>query len=318
MENNISLSEITALLDTWDDIAIITHANPDADCIGSAFAIKYAYPEKNIRVICPDKIPGRLAFICDGSDTGIPSESYGHIITVDCAELHLTGAAGKKYAEAIELKIDHHRTSEDYAKYNYAEPETGSAGEIVYKIIKDRLNIKAASALYAAIASDTGCFRYSNVSSQTHITAAELISMGVDTTKINTLLFETKPVSEINATRLALNNLEFHFDGRIALVGFTNEMKEENGLDDDSLGAVSAITREIEGVDLGIVIKEKTTSPGVYKISMRSKESIDCSAICQMMGGGGHLRASGAAVEAKTLDEAKAVVLCCVKEHLNG
>ena len=316
MENNITLDGVRELLEKWDDILIITHQSPDADTLGSAFGIKNAYPKKNIRVVCAEAVPDRLKFICDGEPTYIPEEEYAHIMTVDCAQLHLTGEAGKKYADRIELKIDHHRTGDPYAKYNYTEETVGAAGEIVYKIVKDRLNQKAADSLYTAISSDTGCFRYSNVSADTHRTAAELIEAGADHARINARLFENKPKAEIAATRLALNNLEYYDDGRVALVCFTNKQKEENGIDDDALGAISSLTREIEGVELGIVIKEKTEKTGVYKISMRSGETVDCSAICQLLGGGGHMRASGGAVSAETVEEAKELVMNAVREIL--
>ena len=314
MENNICVEGIRGLLEEWDDILIITHCNPDADTLGSAFGIKNAFPEKNIRVVCADPVPDRLKFVTGNEPTDIPVEEYAHIMTVDCAELHLAGEAGKKYGGRIELKIDHHRTGEAYARYNYAEESTGSAGEIVYKIVRDRVDQRTADSLYAAISSDTGCFRYSNVSADTHRVAAELIEAGADHGRINARLFENKPRAEIAAARLAYNNLEYYYDGKVALVTFTNKQKEENGIDDDALGAVSSLTREIEGVELGIVIKEKTDKTGVYKISMRSGESIDCSVICRMLGGGGHMRASGGAVAAESIEEAKELVMNAVRE----
>lgn len=317
MENNITLEGVRELIESWEDILIITHCSTDADTLGSAFGIKHAYPEKNIRVVCAEDIPDRLRFVTGGAPCGIPTKEYAHVMTVDCAQLHLAGEAGKKYADQIELKIDHHRTGDAYAKYNYAEVTSGSAGEIVYKIIKHRINQRAADSLYAAISSDTGCFRYSNVSADTHRTAAELIEAGADHARINAMLYENKPKSEIAATRLALNNLKYYDNGRIALVSFTNKQKEEKGIDDDSLGAVSSLTREIEGVELGIVVKEKTSKPGVYKVSMRSGESVDCSAICQLLGGGGHVRASGGAVAAESVEKAVELVMNAVREILS-
>lgn len=314
MNSNITLEGVRELLESWNDILIITHCNPDADTLGSAFGIKNAFPEKNIRVVCGEQIPDRLKFITDSEPTDIPTQEYAHIMTVDCAQLHLMGEAGKKYADRIELKIDHHRTGDEYARYIYVDELSGSAGEIVYKIVRDRLNKKAADSLYAAISSDTGCFRYTNVSAETHRVAAELIEAGADHSHINERLFETKPKAEIAATRLALNNLKYFDNGRIALVTFTNKQKEENGIDDDSLGAISSLTREIEGVELGIVIKEKSGKDGVYKLSMRSTEAVDCSAICKLLGGGGHMRASGGAVTADSIGEATALTMNAVRE----
>ena len=312
--NNITLEGVRALLDEWDDILIITHCNPDADTLGSAFGIKNAYPEKNIRVVCGEDIPDRLKFITDGEPTHIPTEEYAHIMTVDCAQLHLTGEAGKKYGERIELKIDHHRTGDDYALYNYVEECAGAAGEIVYKIVKDRLNKASADSLYAAISSDTGGFRYSNVSADTHRTAAELIDAGADHIHINERLFENKPKAEIAATKLALNNLEYYYDGRVALVTFTNAEKEKYGIDDDALGAISSMLREIEGVELGIVVREKSGTDGLYKLSMRSTEKVDCSMICKLLDGGGHMRASGGSVTAGSIEEGVELTMNAVRE----
>ena len=140
------------------------------------------------------------------------------------------------------------------------------------------------------------------------------MAMGVDFAAINTILFENKSRSEIAALRVAVNSLEYHFDGRVAVVGFSNSMKEENALDDDALGSVNSLPREIEGVELGIVIKEKSAKPGEFKVSMRSGETVDCSVICGKLGGGGHIRASGAAVKADSLNAAKEIILKTVSE----
>ncbi len=320
MENNISIAGIAELIESWDDILIITHASPDADTVGSAFALKYAYSEKNIRIVSSDPIPKRLDFICDGSPTDIPAHEYDHVMTVDSAELHLTGEAGCKYADRIELKIDHHRTSTEYARYNYTDEGAGACGEIIFRVLKaaNRLNERAAYALYAAIASDTGCFRFRNVTANTHITIAELIGYGIDFGGINSLLFENKSKAEISATKAALDSLEYYYGGRVAMISLTNDVKNANGIDDDSMASVNSLAREIEGVDLGITLKEKTERPGSYKVSMRSSESIDCSAICGILGGGGHLRASGATVTSDSLENAKQTVMNAVAECIGN
>ncbi|MBE6685791.1 MAG: bifunctional oligoribonuclease/PAP phosphatase NrnA [Ruminococcaceae bacterium] len=316
MENNTNLFLISELLEKWDDILILTHANPDADTLGSAFAIKYAYPEKNIDVCCADNVPDRLKFITKGNPTALSDKEYSHIISVDSAELHLMGEAGRKYEGKIELKIDHHRTSTEFATYNYADETSGACGEIIYDIltIKNRINKNVAEALYAAIASDTGCFKYRNVQPKSHIVAAELIFLGIDFGAINTILFENKSKGEIAAMRFALNSLEYYYDGKVALIGFTNEIKEAKGIDDDALASVNSLPREIEGVELGIVIKEKSQKPGEFKVSMRSGVSVDCSEICQRLGGGGHIRASGASVKAESIENAKDIILKAVSE----
>lgn len=317
--NNITVSDIAVRIHEYDNILIITHARPDADTLGSAFALKYAYPEKNIHVLCGDEIPERLRFITDGSVTALTDNKYEHIISVDCADTALMGKADI-YSGMVEIKIDHHRSRNDYAEYNYADPDAAACAEIIFDILKknNRLNIRASEALYAAIAADTGCFKYSNTTARTHDIASELISFGIDIAKINELLFERRTKGEIESLKIALQSLEFYLDGRISVIAVSNIIKQNNDISDDDLGSVSSLGREIDGVELAIVIKEKTEQPGCYKVSMRSGESVDCSSICAHFGGGGHLRASGAAICAESLCEAKKIVVDYALECINN
>lgn len=323
--NNITLKEAADMLLCHDNILVLTHISPDGDTLGSAFAIKYALPQKNVVIICDDKLPGRLRFICGGVDSLRPDrlpDSFepGLIVSVDIASLSLAGEYGESLAGRIDLKFDHHPMSDEFARYNYIDGNTAACGEIILDLIGylGTLNIFAAEALYAAIASDTGSFKYRNVTAETHRKTAVLIDAGIDQSDINTRLFECKTQNEITAERVTLEVLKYYRGGSVASICFTNEMKQKYHLDDEDIGDISSIPRQIAGVELSVVIKQKQFSQREFKISMRSGQSIAANALCTKFGGGGHLRAAGAIIEADSCEEAECLVMESVLSALEG
>ena len=140
MKNNITIDEICELLKSEDRILIFSHVRPDGDTVGSAFALKYALMEmgkKEVYNICSDKLEERLVFLTDTDDiTRIPHSFEPSLcIAVDVASFEMLGKIGSLF-KGKTLKIDHHISGEDYAEYNYTEPDASATGEIVYKIIK--------------------------------------------------------------------------------------------------------------------------------------------------------------------------------------
>lgn len=316
--NNITLKEAADMLRNHDNILILTHISPDGDTLGCAYALKHSLPQKKAAVVCDDKLPERLRFICEDADSLSPDtlpEDFepGLIISVDTATAVLAGAYGKALAEkgAIDIKIDHHPMSEEFARYNYIDTDASSCGEIILDLVGylSPLNKAAAEALYAAISSDTGSFRYSNVTPETHRKAAVLLSEGIDNADISKRLFESKTQNEMRAMRVALESLKFYRGGSVASVCFTNEMKLRNTLSDEDIGDITSIPRQIKGVELGITIKQKEDNPREFRISMRSEKTIAANALCALFGGGGHLRAAGAMIEAESGDEAERMII---------
>ena len=286
-----------------ENIVIITHIRPDGDTIGSAYALKYAiqnrFADKTVTVLCGEEIKDRLRFIF-GDDTPLitaDENGYDLVIAVDTAEPVLMGENSKF---TVDIKIDHHPNGSCYAGINLIDDKASACGEIIYDICTRLGSITAdiAMPLYAAICSDTGNFRFRNVTARTHRITAELIDTGIDHAEISNKLYGTKTQKELIAQRLVLNSLRYYLDGKVAVTLITNEMKLQSGINDDDLGEINSITLDIEGVDLGITIKQFDTEPGKYRVSMRSSVNADASAICGKLGGGGHVRASGALVKA--------------------
>lgn len=142
-----------------------------------------------------------------------------------------------------------------------------------------------ANCIYTGLCTDTGCFQYSNVTSHTLRVAADMIDLGADAYRINRRMFGTKSKGRIAMEREVLDSLTYAMDGKIALIAVTSEMLARTGALESELDGLSSLPREIEGVQVGITLREK---PGGFKVSLRTVEKIDASQICSAFGGGGH------------------------------
>ena len=205
------------------------------------------------------------------------------------------------------LKIDHHAVGEDYGDYNYTDPTASSAAEIIFDIAEEmglfdgeggEYAKTAIEGIYTGVAGDTGCFRFTNTTPKTFSVASALAAMGCDMARINTILFESKPLSKVRATAAGLTNMKIMMEGRIAYAVIDNQLKKRGGFSETDFDDLVSRLREIEGVELGYMVRQSSSNPGEFKISARSKEFFDCTEFCGIFGGGGHLRASGATVTA--------------------
>ena len=320
---NCTLEKAAKLLCEKDDFILLCHIRPDGDTLGSAYALKYALEAvgKNARVECADEIPKRLSFVTELSEFDRTRNSENgskkpFVCAIDVAELHLLGANSETYGETIGLKIDHHPNGAEYARYNYIDGKAAACGEIIFKLIRRLEEMRGAkltpavcTALYVAIASDTGCFKYSNVSAATMRIAAELIDGGADNYEVCHRLFEVKTRAELEARKYMLNKTEFYANCRVAFLLIGADLRKKSGATDDDIGGLVSEMRETEGVELAITLKQDVSKPEKFKISMRTALTLSASDLCAMFGGGGHERAAGGMVIAKSVEEAKKEVI---------
>lgn len=303
----ITVDKAAQLLKENDNFLILTHMSPDGDTLGSAFALCRCLQKlgKNAAVATEDKLPKRFSYLAEAVTECEFEKKY--IVAVDIATENLLPKNASQYKGNIKLCIDHHPSNTHYAESFCVEPMAAACAEIIFKVINslgvgiDRLT---ANCLFTGITTDTGCFRYSNVTAQTMNTAARLIELGCDNYKINKLMFETNSKSRIEAEQLALSTLEYFCGGKIAVMLVTLDMLSRSGADESELDGLSAIPRTIEGVVVGVTIREK--GDGLLKISVRSDETV-CSAneICSQFGGGGHAAAGGCSINGMTIAQAK-------------
>ncbi|MDR2646945.1 MAG: DHH family phosphoesterase [Oscillospiraceae bacterium] len=292
----IDLKPCAARLAAMDDVCILAHQHPDGDTLGSGYALAHTLCAmgKRVRVLCADPIPKDFAFMPDG----LREEAGGDaaIVSVDVADEKLLGRIAETYGGQVDINIDHHATNLMFAKENYVDDSAAATAEMILDLIDllgAPLNQQVASCLYAGISTDTGCFRYQNTTARSHLYAARLMDCGVQTEKLDRMFFETKSKSYVLLERMAMEKMRFFCDDRVALIAVTQEMLEQTGSNDNEYVRLVPQTRQMEGVLVGVSIRERRD--GTYKISLRTNEPVDASAICAKLGGGGHARAAGCA-----------------------
>ncbi len=302
-------------LKTNDNFLILTHMNPDGDTLGSGFALNAVLRSigKNSKVRCSDETPSKFQFLVPEREPEFNEET---VIAVDVADERLLGGLKDVYAGKIDLCIDHHGTNMGYAKNLYLEGESASCCECVYEVVKAlgaQVTPFVASALYLGMATDTGCFKFSNTTPRTHRFAAELMELGASYDEINRSMFETKSKSRVEMEKMVLENIEFWFDGRCAVITVLKSMIEATGCEQTDLDGITALSRQIEGVLIGITLKEKYDN--FFKVSIRTFEPFDAAEIAMNFGGGGHKRAAGCEFTG-TADEIKAILKSLLQEKV--
>lgn len=313
----LNLTELCHYLKTHDDYIILTHISPDGDTLGSAYALALGLLSigKKAFVVCNDEIPHKYDYFVKAA--ALKSFDYKTIISVDVADAKLLGSLYEKYSDKIELNIDHHISNTRYAKNLYLDAAASATAECIYDIFTEmnmQITPLIATALYTGIATDTGCFKYSNVTPKTHLIAAELYKYGIDAAEVNRVMFDTKSKNRIELEKMVLETAEFLFDERCLMLTVTSEMQEKSGCEQSDLEGVAAISRSVEGVLCGVSIKQ--SEPDVYKVSLRTYPPLDASRICGTLGGGGHVSAAGCTLEG-SLEKVKAEITAAVGKAFN-
>ncbi|MBQ7756135.1 MAG: bifunctional oligoribonuclease/PAP phosphatase NrnA [Oscillospiraceae bacterium] len=306
----MDFSKIKSFLESCDNVTILTHKSPDGDTLGAGFALcRYLRLQgKKANVVNSDEFPERYAFLYEGYEPMKFVEKT--VIAVDIADTKLLGHNLEEYEKEgkIDLCIDHHVSNKYYAKYTYVNASASAACQIMYELFRfmdaeiDRI---IARCLYTGIATDTGCFKYENTTSAAHIAVSELMKYNIDYATINRKMFDVKSRARIKIEQAVTNDMEFLFDGRCAVMVITTQMMEESGIEPAEFEGLASIPLQVEGVEMGITVKQRHEN--VYKLSVRTTETIDASKFCQQFGGGGHIRAAGCELNG-TLDEVKKII----------
>lgn len=287
-----------------DDVLLLCHKYPDGDTLGSAFALCRALRSlgKRVDVMCSDIIPSKFAYLYNGI------EPFGlrpkFIVAIDVADTNLLGVLEKDYGDKIDLCIDHHASNRGYAKFTYADATASATGEVIFRMLPAlgaELSQEIALSLYTAICTDTGCFRYSNVTPRTHKITAHLMETGIDFYEVNRVMFETRSLARIKLEHDMIDSMDSRMGGRLVMMVLSQKLIDAAGACEGDIDGLSSIPRAIEGVDVGILLREVDKG---YKISVRTIPGIDAGAICKQLGGGGHSAAAGCFVKG-CLDEAK-------------
>lgn len=317
------LDDVCRLLIDRKNTLILFHVRPDADAIGASFALKLVLEAMGIKAICAceNEVPSRLAFLTEKHQRSAKFDNidqnfeFERVITIDTASPVQLGTLQKLFENRVDLMIDHHENGIRYAD-NYVRSDYAATGEIVYEIASQLYKMgelkeiprDAYDLIYAALSSDTGCFKYSNVSPHTHLCAAELIAAGVDAAEINHRLFDCKSEKMLAAESAGFQNMKFFHNRKIAAVLFPYELKQKLELDDEHLETLVDVARAVDGVKIAMSARQSTAYRS-FRISLRSSCSFDVSNVARHFGGGGHAKAAACTIEADSIEFATRLVV---------
>lgn len=312
----LSPGEAAALLRQKDDILILTHRRPDGDTTGCAAGLCLALRQL-----------GKQAFLLKNPEVTAVNAVYveslwaaadfvpGFVVSVDIAAKSLFFPAAEAYFDQIGLAVDHHPSFEGFGESQCVDSSRAACGEIVYEICRalGPVSPEIALPLYAAVATDTGCFVYANTRANTHRVAAELLETGIDYFAVNKRHFRTKSRKRIALEAELMGKAEFFQEGRGVFLCLPLEMMARIGASQDDLEDISSLAGIIEGVDCGAVLQE--LKPGDWKLSLRTGANgrVNATQACGILGGGGHAMAAGATVRG-SLEQVKAMVLDAVEQ----
>lgn len=316
-ETAAGLLDAAQFLQNNNHFCIACHVNPDGDTLGSAFALAGILEQmgKQVKICCASPIPEKFSYL--GTGLALACTRPKHIVAVDIAGVSLWGSLWEEVGARCDLLIDHHISGAKYAGLSVVDPTASSTSILILQlcgVLGATLTKQIANAVFTGITTDTGCFRYSNTNALTFEAGMVLAEAGAETAMINKLMFETKTRAEMEIMRLALDSIEFHFDGRCAILFVTLAMREQSGFFDEDLGEIAALPRRVEGVSCGITIKEKAEHE--YKISFRTTAGVNANDIAARFGGGGHVRAAGCTIIG-SLEEVKAKLIAAVGDFVN-
>lgn len=319
-------------------ILVFLHRSVDGDCVGSASGIASIIRALGCEayVVIPEELPETMKFmdlddLCfrPGSDSDLAEEfrtsgtlggrKIGAAIATDCSEGSRMGLCGDLF-ETIETKIiiDHHASVTAREDNYWVVPESSSACELVYyvaeqiasmtgKEMRDILDKRAAKAVLAGIVTDTGRFTFKNTNPETLETSGLLIDLGGDISEVCYNLFDRKTKEKFMMSAKARSIVKFYCGGKFALSVVPYEMFAELNAGPDSVDDVVSAMRDIDGVELAIVLRQLEN--GEIRANIRSQDYFDCSEFAGSFGGGGHIRAAGFTVREGGINEVAAQVI---------
>ncbi len=324
MKKNNSFKELEDVIKSSNTVYLFPHISIDADALGSSVALCLALRGlgKEAYILMEDQISEYISFLdkgyCTMDSSIIPNPDLCICIDNNSPDSRFPKRKEVFFSGKNTMCIDHHITTETFADYNYIDSSRGATAEIIYLFLKSmnvQFTTEMAEAIYSGIITDTGNFQYSNTTKLTHEIAVDLMDMGLDHTKISTLLYENNSFEKIKTISCIISEMKTYGNGRFAIAKASHELFSQVKIPTNEIEGISEALRGIKGVEIGIFLKE--VNKGVVKVSMRSKSYANVAQLCIGYGGGGHKRAAGCTINL-SLEEVEALIIKDVTEYLSG
>ncbi len=303
---------------------ITSHRNPDGDAVGSAVGLSRALASigKSGVVWLRDPVPSAYAEL-PGVDrvrhgpeppSGLP-ESFDGAIVLECPQLDRSGL--EEALSGLEVvNIDHHLGNTRYGKVNWVDTAAPALGEMILHLarkLRATIDGDTAAALYLALVTDTGGFRFANANERAFEAAAELARLDAQPDRVARWLYESRSEGAVRLLGELLRTLELHHAGRAATAVLTREMFARAGAGAADAEGLIDYPRSIGGVEIVAVVRE--LEDGTSKVSLRSRGPISVEAIARRHGGGGHKNAAGYSA-GESVEETRAKVVGQLAEAL--
>ena len=321
----MSIKKVVDCIKTHKVFLITTHQNLEGDALGSQIAFYNLLRRlgKTAIMVNQDSVPSEYAWL---SGTEL-IKLYRHnmklkfdcIVMLDCSDRYRCGyVADLATSGQTVLNIDHHISNDNFGDINWVLPDASSASEMVYrlyKMMRIKIDLSSALAIYVGILTDTGSFRYINTTSFTHRVAAELLKFNLDVPKIYRNIYESMSFSDVLLLPRILLTLERAASGKIIIFqmrrGFIKRMRSHSDLTENVLN----FGRSIRNSEVCVLFKELPEKAGYIRVNLRSQGLVDVNLIAQFFGGGGHKTASGCSIKG-SIAGVKRRVIRKIKEQL--
>lgn len=287
-----------------ESVLLLAHVTPDADALGSALGLGLALQGmgKQVQVTVGEPsftTPKSLSFL-PGTELIRSPENLNPVdLVISCdvsSDARLGSAKSILQAVAVSIAIDHHPSFTGFGTIHLVDPKAAATAEIVLELI-DRLELpitkEIAGAIFSGLTTDTGSFKYQSTTSHTLRTAARLLDTGIDSAKLSRLLFDDEPLVALVMMGDAVSRATLVPDAASGqgLVYTSVSIEQRPGLDELAVERVIESLRKTSEAEVAAVLKQ--ADDGHWKVSLRSKTTIDVGAIANALGGGGHKHASG-------------------------
>lgn len=321
-----SLEDFCRALKKRKNFLLVSHVHPEGDAVACLYAIESLLRRlgKKTLIACEDPFPERLSVLDktrwrQAKDVKT-KPVFDAVLVADCPGLDRIGSVTGLITPAMQVfNIDHHYTNVLFGDYNYVKAGASSCGEVIYEMFKHlkmALGPEEAKAIYVAIATDTGSFKYSNTTVRAHRIAAELIQGGLDVEAVNEEIYATYSLHKMKLYSRLLGKVQSAHGGDVVWVGMTRGDLAESGASYEDTEGFIDFLRYVKKVKIAFFMSENQ-KPGKIRVSLRSKGVYDVSKVAARFGGGGHRKASGCTMTGP-LSEAVDRLLCEIVKNLDG
>lgn len=315
------LQKIADALKKAGKIAIFTHVNPDGDALGSSFAMENVLKAigKDAKIYLEKDFPKQFSYLKGEyvlGDENLEIDADTALI-LDCGAYERIGIFAdicKKIPTV--LCVDHHFSGEDFGTLCYKEVDSAATAQIVYKLaclLTEELPISACEAIYTGLSTDTGHFKFSNVTQDTFRVAAAVVDRGINHRKITEILYDTIKYEKLIFLGKVAEKIEFFLDGKVALLKCSEEFMSQFGLKYEDAEELPNIPLSIEGVLAAVLVKDRDDTS--KRVSLRGRDLLDLSEIASSFGGGGHKNAA-AFVAKGDIDKVLDSLICNITKKL--